>query len=352
MHADIEAIVQDHYEMHDFSGVCLVKRGDDVLFHEAYGLAHRGFQIPNTLSTRFDTASITKLFTAVAIWQLIDRGLIGLDTAVMPYLEIAETAISDDVAIFHLLTHTSGIADDADEEAGEDYELLFVDKPNYSVRETGDFLPQFAFKPSLFAPGEDARYNNCAFVLLGLVIEKATGVDYRTYVQQQVFARAGMTDSEFCAMDGINRDLAEGYKAIEQENGSIVWRKNIYSYPPIGSPDGGATVTALDLDRFVRSIFSGDLVTVASREMLRSPCILVDETDGIRSMNGFAFAFKIASNGEILEIGKDGRNPGVATQLIYYPATDTSSIVLANQDCNVWSMQRDLKSLLAKDESE
>jgi len=346
MHANIGAIVQNYHETGIFSGVCLVKRADQILSHEAHGLAHRGFRIPNAVTTRFDTASITKLFTVVAIMQLIDRELIALDTAVMPFLGVHGTAISDDVTIFHLLTHTSGIADDADEEAGEDYELLFVDKPNYGIRETKDFLPQFAYKPSVFAPGEDVRYNNCAFVLLGLVIEKMTGVSSRTYVQQHVFARAGMTDSGFCAMDGVNRDLAEGYKAVEREDGSILWKKNIYSYPPVGSPDGGATVTALDLDRFLRAILSGDLTAAATRDMLLTPQVLVDETDAVRSMNGFAFEFKVASDGEIISIQKDGQNAGVAAQMIYYPGTDTSCIILANQDCDVWTMQRELRPLL------
>lgn len=346
MRADIAAIMHHHHEMMHFSGVCLVKQGDQVLFHEACGLAHRGFGIPNSITTRFDTASITKLFTAVAIVQLIERNLVALGTAVMPFLGIAGTAISDDVTILHLLTHTSGIADDADEEAGEDYELLFVDKPNYSIRQAKDFLPQFAYKPPVFAPGEGVRYNNCAFVLLGLVIEKVTGVDYRTYVEEHIFARARMIDSGFCAMDEANRDLAEGYKAIEQDDGSVVWKKNIYSYPPIGSPDGGATVTALDLDRFLRAILDGTLVSAAARELLLSPHILVDETDGIRSMNGFAFEFRVGSAGEIVSIQKDGQNAGVAAQLVYYPATDTSCIILANQDCNVWSIQRELRPLL------
>ncbi len=346
MRADIADIVHHHHEMMHFSGVCLVKQGDHVLFHEACGLAHRGFGIPNSVTTRFDTASITKLFTAVAVVQLVERKLIALDTAVMPFLDIPGTAISNDVTTFHLLTHTSGIADDADEEAGEEYELLFVDKPNYSIRQTIDFLPQFAYKPPVFPPGEGVRYNNCAFVLLGLVIEKVTGLDYRSYVERYIFGPGGMSDSCFCAMDEVNRDLAKGYKAIEQDDGTIAWKKNIYSYPPIGSPDGGATVTALDLDRFLRAIFDGTLVENASRDLLLSPHILVDETDGIRSMNGFAFEFRVGSDGEVVSMQKDGQNAGVAAQLVYYPATDTSCIVLANQDCNVWSIQRELRPLL------
>ncbi len=155
MHDAIHTLLQRQATNSDFSGVCLVKRGEEEIVHVAYGLAHHGFGISNTTGTRFDIASVTKVFTAAAVMQLVDRGEFALDTRVMPFLGITGTKISDDVTVFHCLTHTSGIADDADEEAGEEYEALFRDTPNYSIRETCDFLPQFAYKPALFAPGCD-----------------------------------------------------------------------------------------------------------------------------------------------------------------------------------------------------
>ena len=82
----------------------------------------------------FDTASVTKLFTAVTILQLVDKGMLGLDDRITDIIDLSGTKISNDVTIAHLLTHTSGIADDADEELGESYEALFVKKPNYSIR--------------------------------------------------------------------------------------------------------------------------------------------------------------------------------------------------------------------------
>lgn len=248
-----------------FSGVCLVTRGDDIVVHQGVGLADRGFGVPNAPEVRYDIASITKLFTAAAIMQLVDRGAVSLETQVMPFLGIGDTRISDNVTVFHCLTPTSGIADDADEEAGESYELLFVDKPNYSIRETRDFLPQFAWKAPVFAPGQGVRYNNCAYVLLGLIIEKATGLAYRDYVRQHIFAPAGMTGADFCAMDGTCPNMAEHYARTDKG-----WRKNIYSYPPVGSPDGGATATALDLDRFLKSLRENRLMSdPATRQLLR-----------------------------------------------------------------------------------
>lgn len=341
----VQPVVTRHVES-GFTGVCLVKRGDAEILHEAYGLAHRGFRIPNTVETRFDIASVTKTFTAAAILQLVEAGMIALDRRVMPYLGITGTRISDDVSVFHCLTHTSGIGDDADEEAGEEYEALFIDKPNYSIRETADFLPQFVDKEPMFAPGEGVRYNNVAFVLLGLVIEKATGTSYRDYVRKHVFERAEMTSADFCAMDGVHANLAEHYKRIDHDDGTVEWRKNIYSYPPIGSPDGGATVTALDLDRFVDAIAAGNLLGDEWTSRFLAPQVRANDIDGGTLWNGFAFEFKLDSEGTIMRMSKEGDNAGVCSMLAYYPASDIRVAVLANVDYDVWQMHREIEPLL------
>ena len=346
MQAQIDDVLERAARDEDFSGVCLVARGSDIVYHRAFGLAHRGFAIPNRPSTRFDIASITKVFTATAIMQLVEREVIRLDTAVMPFLEQGNTAISDAVTVFQLLTHTSGIADDADEEAGESYEALFVDKPNYSIRETMDFLPQFAFKSPVFTPGEGVRYNNCAFILLGLMIEQASGLTYRDYVRRNVFERADMTGADFRAMDEVSHDLAEHYKRITHDDGTMGWRKNIYSYPPIGSPDGGATVTALDLDMFYRAITNHVLVGEDAATLLLTPQVFVKERDGIRVMNGFGFEFRVGSDDRIISIEKEGQNAGVAANFAHYPDRDITFVVLANQDCDVWAIVREIEPLL------
>ena len=193
------------------------------------------------------------------------------------------------VTPYHLLTHTSGIADDAEEEAGERYEDLFVERPNYSVTKTSDYLPQFVGKPPNFAPGEGCRYCNVGYVLLGLMIERATGSTYRDYVTEHVFARAGMNRSGFFRMDVVEPDVAEGVEAIKDENGGVVgWRRNIYSYPPIGGPDGGAHVTVGDLLRFHRAVSrrtpprprSDRRASLAQGEAQRTRC--GESPDGLR----------------------------------------------------------------------
>ncbi len=345
MHTMLNSVELDRYlreqeQRGRFSGVALITQAGATLFAGAYGFAHRGWKIRNTLNVRFDTASITKLFTAIATLQLIERGHFALDTTAVGYLDLHGTAISPDATVFHLLTHTSGIADDADEEAGERYEDLWVDKPNYAIAETADFLPQFAYKPANFAPGAGCRYNNCAYVLLGLMIEKASGLPYRDYVRRHVFARAGMADSGFLRMDEANPLVAEGYAPIfdaEVERKVVGWKKNIYSYPPIGSPDGGAYVTAGDLDRFLRSVKAGRLLSSELTKTFFTPQVHCQPMqDGWTKAYGYGLWFYVEQSGNVLFAEKEGVNVGVSAVLRHFPEQDINIILLSNLEEGVW----------------
>lgn len=350
---DIHQICLDYRETRDFSGAVLIRQGDHTLYEGAFGLAHRGFGIANRTDTRFDTASVTKLFTAAAILKLVQDQRLRLDDRIGDFLDLTKTRIPPEVTVFQLLTHTSGIADDADEAAGESYSALFADRPNYAIRQTRDFLPQFAHKEPLFPPGTQLRYNNCAFILLGLTIEAVTGKTYREFVTEAVFAPLGMDHSGFFAMDQPASNVAEGYVADRDETGEVTtWRKNIYSYPPIGSPDGGALCTVGDLDRFIRGLRGGLVLDDTHLKLLFSPQVpfswMSSANPGWRIQQGFVFEF-VEAGGRVRCIRKDGVNEGVGAMLAWYPEAELTVVILANQDCDIWSLHRSLESVLLRD---
>jgi CubicO group peptidase (beta-lactamase class C family) len=339
----VEELLRELEAADKFSGVVGVTQGDRELLLDAFGYASRTWSIPATVETRFDTASITKLFTAVATLQLVEQGAFTLDTSTTEYLELEETGISPAVTPYHLLTHTSGIADDADEEAGERYEDVFLERPNYSVVETADYLPQFVGKPPNFAPGEDCRYCNVGYVLLGLMIERATGSTYREYVAEHVFTRAGMNRSGFFRMDVVEPDVAEGVEAIEVEDGGVVgWRRNIYSYPPIGGPDGGAHVTVGDLLCFHRAVAEGRLLGPALTAELLSPKARHGARGEGSHFMGFGFEFETNADGAVRRYSKEGVNVGVSGMLRHYPMRDITCAVLAVGENAAW---RPLKAI-------
>jgi len=343
IHARIAAAV----ETGEFSGSALITQGATILLEESHGFAHRGFGIPNSLTMRYDIASVTKLFTAVAALQLVEQGKLDLEAPIASLIDLRGTRIGEAVILRQLLTHSSGIADDADEEAGEEYDLLFVDVPNYRFRKTGDQLPHFVQKEPMFAPGTDTRYNNGGFLLVGLAIEAVSGVTYHDYVRQHVFERAGMDDSDFLALDEVNHNLAEHYKRIEHVDASITWRKNIYSYPPVGDPSGGANATARDLERFLRALQGGKLLGPEFTAAMLTPQVKShDYADGSECWFSFATQIDVEPDGSISAWGKDGQNTGVAANAEVLPDLDVAVILLANIDCDVWQLDRDIDRIL------
>lgn len=330
-----------------FSGAILVSRGDEKLLQNSHGYADRSWKIRNNVNTRFNTASMTKLFTAAAVFQLIDRGLLSLDTKIFECLDLKKSAISPEVNIYHLLTHTSGIADDSEEEDGEDYEDLWKSKPNYSVQETADFLPQFIYKKRNFEPGEKSRYCNCSFILLGLIIEKISGLSYREYVKQNIFAGLSMDNSDFLRLDGAHDNMAVGYYPVSS-NGSedVTWRTNIYSFPPVGTPESGTYSTVNDLHIFLKKIQNGDLFSKELTQEFLSPQVHYKDEGDYTWKYGYVFEFKIDKKGNIVSYRKGGINRGVCAMMIYYPRNDINFIMLSNLENAAWEPVKKIDKMI------
>jgi len=334
-----------------FSGAALITQGATRLYASAYGYASRAWRVPNNLDTRFDTASVTKLFAAIATLQLIDRGLLTFDTPVVERLGLEDTPLSRDVTVRHLLTHTSGIGDDADEEAGERYEDLWKAKPNYSVVETRAFLPQFVNKPANFSPGEGCRYCNCGYVLLGLLIETISGMIYRDYVRAHVFAEAAMTASDFFRMDRVNHNVAEGCDPSRDATGQVVgWKRNIYSFPPIGSPDACAYVTVTDLDRFLRAVMAGKLLSPELTRAFLSPQVVHSRRDNWTEMYGYGLRFYVDRSGEVFCFEKEGVNVGVSGTISHFPDQDITATLLSNMEDGVWELAWKIHEMVVEDQ--
>lgn len=337
----IDQYFRDLMQQGRFSGVVLMTQGQSQLYAEAYGYASRTWSVPNTLDMRFDTASVTKLFTTVGILQLIDQGKLSLDTKVVDFLGLEDSTLSRSATVFHFLTHSSGIGDDCEEENGEIYEDLWKSRSNYMVTSTTDFLPQFASKPANFAPGDGCRYCNCGFVMLGLLIEKITGMTYRDYVRQEIFAPFGMRDSDFYHMDRVNKNVAEGCDPLRDAQDNIVgWKKNIYAYPPVGSPDSGSHVTAADLDRFMRALNAGQFISSELTKVLLTPQVYYREDENWLVKFSFCLEFFLDKAGEVVFYQKDGINAGVSAYLRHYPQHDLNVILLSNMMSGVWAPMR------------
>ena len=232
-------------EKDEFSGVVLLAKGDSVYFLEAYGNADRQTGVRNTTGTRFNVGSINKSFTRVAILQLEAEGKLSLDDTIKKFLpDYPNRQAAEKVTVRQLLDMRSGIGDFF----GERYAA--AKKEN--IRSLKDYLPLFADKPLEFEPGQGTRYSNGGYIVLGLIIESVAGIDYYTYVQQNLFGPAGMTRSGWFEKSDLPGDIARGYAGRGRE-------LNYETLPQRGSSAGGGYCTAEDLLRYVQALRTGVL---------------------------------------------------------------------------------------------
>ena len=226
-----------------FSGVVLIAKDGKPFFHKAYGLANRDFDVPNRPDTKFNIGSINKVFTQVAIAQLAAQGKLSLSDTIRKHLPDYPSPAADKITVQQLVTMTSGLGDFF----GERYDAT----PKTKLRTLSDFLALFVNEPLLFEPGTSRRYSNAGYIVLGLIIEKASGQAYHDYVRKHVFLPAGMKDTDAYPQDSVVSNRAMGYTR-EGANGPQPGPKhnNIYALPARSSSAGGGYSTAPDLLAF------------------------------------------------------------------------------------------------------
>lgn len=344
MSTDPWAPLQDRLaSAEDLSGVLRVTRGQQVLWESCHGLADRANGIPVHPGTRFATASLSKMFTAVAVVDTAARGEFGLDTPVTSLLppHLRPSTLREDVTVHHLLSHTSGIADYFEEDEdlpgyNDDYGSLWRDLPVYQVRDYTAMLPLFADLPPICPPGEAYHYSNAGYVLLGILLAHVTEKPFAEAVAERVFTPAGMTGSGYPAADEVHPGVALNYLPPAAEG--MPWRTNIFSVPAVGGGDGGAVVTAGDVEVFLRALQTG---SVWGEELSR----LVLTRHVITGGHGWAsgYGVDIRPDGAY---GQDGGDPGVFVICRYLPWSDTTAVLLANVDEDTTPDLEDLAEVL------
>ena len=204
-----------------FSGVVRIDQTDRVELARAYGLAHRGFELPNTMDTRFGLASGAKGFTALAVVSLIEEGVLELSTTARSVLGGDLPLIDDRVTVEQLLAHRSGIGDYLDEEAGWEVGEYVMPVPVHELATTEDYLAVLDGHASKFAPGHRFAYCNAGYVVLALIAERASGVPFHELVEQRVCRRAGLTGHGVPALRRAPRPdrprLRRGRRHVEEQ---------------------------------------------------------------------------------------------------------------------------------------
>jgi D-alanyl-D-alanine carboxypeptidase len=300
-----------------FSGAALVAKDGEVLFADAYGQADRERGIPNTLETRFRIGSMNKMFTAVATLQLVEEGKLALDDPVGKHLRAyPNEELASRVTVRHLLTHTGGTGDIF----GPEYE-----RNRLQLREHSDYVQLYGSRPPRFEPGSRFEYSNYGFVLLGAIIEVASGTSYYDYVSENIFSPARMTSTDSLPESVEVQNRSVGY--MHPYPGARSWQPNTDWLPWRGTAAGGGYSTVGDLARFAEALTSHEFLSPSSTELLITGKVAL--VPGISYAFGFADARDEDGNGWV---GHSGGAPGMNGDLRIYLESGYVVAVLANVD--------------------
>ncbi|MGP4062459.1 serine hydrolase domain-containing protein [Halobacillus sp. H74] len=335
---ELKEIITTISDKLDFSGVVYVKQNENVLSNTAFGYRDRGEKLPNTSDTRFGIASGCKLFTAIGICQLVEKGIVNFDTRLVDCLDIDFPNFDKKITIHHLLTHTSGIPDYFDEEVMSDYEELWTDYPVYQINSLKDFLPLFQDNQMKFKPGHKFHYNNAGYILLGLIIEEQTGRCFTEFIESEVFHRCNMLDSGYFSLDQLPENTANGYI---DNNEKKTWRTNIYSIPKQGGADGGAFITAPDMIKLWDSLFDFKLLNEETTRELLTPHVHVNG----EVHYGYGIWLN-QKNDHVYKYHVMGYDPGVSFRSSVYPQADLKIVIPSNIESGPFEITKAIEGFL------
>ncbi len=235
-------------EENEFSGAVLVAKDGNSVFQEAYGYASKRFKAPNKSDTKFNLGSINKIFTSIAIAQLMEKGKLSLDDPIGKYLDMFPREIADKVTIRHLLNMRSGWGD----YWANEYYLSHRDR----LRTVSDYMEFIKDIPLDFEPGTNFEHCNTGFEIAGAIIETVSGVDYFDYVRENIYLPSGMTNTDSYHRDYPVENFAVGYTNMNRNDAHGIgygWN-NTYMLSPRGTPAGGGYSTVEDLLKFDKAL--------------------------------------------------------------------------------------------------
>ena len=240
----IEGFLNQLSATDEFSGTVLIAHNGQPIFQKAYGMASKEYAVPNRTDTKFNLGSINKIFTQIAVVQLVEQGKLSFDDKLGKILpDYPNREAAEKVTVRQLVDMASGI--------GDFFGPEFDATPKNKLRNIKDFLQLFASKPLEFEPGTKHQYSNGGYVVLGAIIEKVSGEDYYGYVRKHIFEPAGMQNTDWYEADTPVSNMASGYTREGMEGrGSLARRNNLYSRPARGNSAGGGYSTAEDLLKF------------------------------------------------------------------------------------------------------
>lgn len=317
LEARVDQFVEAEMQREKVPGVAVgVFRKGEVLLAKGYGEANVEHRVPVTRRTVFQSASVGKQFTAVAVMLQVQDGRVALDDSIKKYFPDAPESWRP-VTVRHLLTHTSGIQDyfEGPWNGGPG---LFDSQRDYTEEE---MLRAFYRLPIEAAPGARWHYCNTGYVLLGYLIRRVSGQFYGDVLKERVFTPLGMRTARVISEEDIVPNRAAGYRLV---NGAL---KNQEWYAPTvnTTADGALYFSVDDLLAWDRGLRAGALLSAESWRQVYTPVKL---SDGTTYPYGFGWFIDISNGGPWYR--HSGSSQGFKTFISRYRARDITIVVLTN----------------------
>ena len=331
----IDAVIDELVAEDRFSGAVLVARYGQPLYRRAVGEASRRYHIPNQIDTKINLGSMNKMFTGVAIGQLAQQGKLSFDDNVGKYLpDYPNADVRDKVTIHHLLTHTSGM--------GDYWEKLF-DAHWWEIKTVQQLADLTAEQPLEFEPGAKFSYSNAGPIVLGLIIEKISGMSYYDYIRENITGPAGMVNTDCYEVDRPTENLAIGYtRSNYEDERTDTLRNNLFMHAVKGGPAGGGYSTVDDLLAFDVALQTFQLLDEEHFNIVTTGKVDL----GPDAKYAYLFGDRDREGHRV--IGHNGGAPGINAVLSMYVDLGYTVAVLSNYDDGAMLVADKLNRLLLR----
>jgi CubicO group peptidase (beta-lactamase class C family) len=297
-----------------FSGSVLLAKGDKVIYKGVFGIANKDFETPNRIDTKFNLGSMNKMFTALSIAKLVETGKLTIEDPLSKFVpDFPDAESAKKIKIKHLLSHTAGL--------GGYFSQNWQMTSRGSIRNVDDMMALAKPDEKLrFEPGTNWQYSNTGMLVLGKIIEVASGKSYFEFVDENILKPSGMVNTGCFELDKVNKNLAVGYDKVFSDQG-VIFRNNIFLHVMRGGPQGGCYSTAEDLHRFATALIGGKIV---GKDLVKE---FTTAKPDIFSA-GYGFGFSVSEEGN--RFGHGGGFTGISANLDIFRDSGWIAIVLSN----------------------
>jgi CubicO group peptidase (beta-lactamase class C family) len=319
---EVETYINKLAAADTFSGAVLLAKSGKPLFARAYGIANRRSNAANQIDTLFNIGSMNKMFTAVAIAQLAERGKLSFDDTIAKHiLEYPNKDVAKKVKISHLLTHTSGMGD---------FFNSRLEASRTRLREIEDFIPLFVDEPLSFEPGTRFQYSNAGYIVLGWIVEKVSNQNYFRYVKEHIYKQAGMNNTDAYEAHEDFPNMAVGYTQARPDGRHSLGLRmdNLSLHLVRGTPAGGGFSTVEDLLKFDIALRNYKLLTPKNTAIILAGKVQTDSNPEAK----YAFGFRERRVNGSQIVGHGGGFPGINAQLDMYLDSGYTVAVATNYD--------------------